>query len=107
MAKMSTIRVVTRMTNPSRLRLLTSSNLRLSSSSGESSGDTLSIVCKKRKNRRILPPEQVKDKRYNQADDETGHKRKIKGKALSFDQNITGKLAQPRDLRCQRDNNSK
>jgi hypothetical protein len=42
---------------------------------------------------RILPPEEIKDKRENQAQQNAGSERKIKGKPLPLDKDVAGKLA--------------
>jgi hypothetical protein len=43
----------------------------------------------------ILPPEEIKDKRENQAQQDARCEREIKGKPFPLDKDVTGKLAQP------------
>jgi hypothetical protein len=51
----------------------------------------------------ILPSEEVKDKRNNDADDNRGSQRKIKGKIAPVDVNITRQAAEPWEPRAERE----
>jgi hypothetical protein len=52
---------------------------------------------------RILPSEEVKDKRNNQTEEDTGGKWKVKGKIAPMDVNIAWEPAEPGHLRAGRE----
>jgi hypothetical protein len=58
------------------------------------------------KGQQILPSKKVKDKSYENTDEQAGRQRKIKSKAAPLDVNIARQIAQPWDLASQGEHQS-
>jgi hypothetical protein len=76
------------MTQPSRLRRLASSNLRLASIDSAVLELSMSRLSKESKDSQILPSKEVKDKRYDHTDKNAGGQWEIESKASQLNGDV-------------------